>query len=191
MKGRALPVVLLAAVLAGSCAKAQARSEPELPPLDVPPAPARVIAPLESEPLPAPVVAVDDTPAQPRRRPARPVRPDTRSGDAGRLEAPRPSDAPAEAARATETNGEEAPLLTVQPGRDGAFERAIRNTLGRASSDLGRVNYGVLGTEAKAQYDTAKRFIEQGHDALRAKNFVFAENLADKAAVLAAILVGQ
>jgi hypothetical protein len=88
-------------------------------------------------------------------------------------------------------NGTQAPLLTVQPGGDGAFERAIRNTLGRASSDLARVNYGVLGAEAKAQYDTAKRFIEQGHEALRTKNFVFAENLADKAAVLAAVLVAQ
>jgi len=38
------------------------------------------------------------------------------------------------------------------------------------------------------QYDTAKRFIQQAEDALKAKNFVFAEQLADKAATLAAAL---
>jgi hypothetical protein len=191
MQGRALLAVSLTAALAAGCARAQARTVPELPPLDVPPAPARVIAPLESEPLPTAAIAVDETPAMPRARPTRPARTESRAGDANRLEPPKPAETPAEAPRTTETTGEDAPLLTVQPGRNGASERAIRDTLVRASTDLGRVDYGVLGTEARAQYDTAKRFIEQGHDALKGKNFVFAENLADKAAVLAAILLGQ
>jgi hypothetical protein len=185
MERRAVLVVGLTAALAAGCAKAQARTEPELPPLNVPPAPARVIAPLESEPLPTPTIAVDETPARPRPRPARPARP-----DAGR-ETAKPTDVPADASPAAEHAGEGEPLLTVAPGLNGASERAIRDTLGRASTDLSRVNYGVLGTEARTQYNTAKRFIEQGHEALRSKNFVFAENLADKAAVLAAILVAQ
>jgi hypothetical protein len=191
MNLRALHVVLVAAALGTACAKAQARSEPELPPLDVPAAPARVIAPLESEPLPAPAVAVDETPARPRPRPARPSRTESRAGDAARVETTKPAESSSEAPRSTETTGEGAPLMTLQPGREAAFERQIRDTLVKASGDLGRVNYAVLGAGGRNQYDTAKRFIEQGHEALRAKNLVFAENLADKAAVLAAILLGQ
>ena len=38
---------------------------------------------------------------------------------------------------------------------------------------------------------TAKRFIQQADEAMRTKNLVFARNLADKAAVLAAQLGGR
>jgi hypothetical protein len=41
------------------------------------------------------------------------------------------------------------------------------------------------------QYDTAKRFIQQADDAMKAKNLVFARNLADKAAAIAAQLAGR
>jgi hypothetical protein len=41
------------------------------------------------------------------------------------------------------------------------------------------------------QYDTAKRFIRQADDAVKSKNLVFAKNLADKAAVIAAQLAGR
>ena len=193
MQRRTLVILSLAATLAGGCAKAQARFEPELPALEIPPPPARVIAPLESEPLPTPAVAVGDgTPAPRRPRPTRPQRTESRPGDPARLEPTRTAETPVEATRPTEPSVDKPPqLLTVKPGGDGALERTIRETLGRASSDLGRVDYGVLGNEAKGQYDTAKRFIEQGHDALKAKNYVFAENLADKAAVLAAVLLGR
>ncbi len=194
MRGRALLIAAFAATLAGGCAKAQARSEPELPALDVPPAPPRIIAPLESQPLPRAAMPVgDETPSQPRTQRARPPRAEARPGDATRLEPTRTSETPVEAVRAetAETPGAAAPLLTVQPGGDGALERTIRDTLARATSDLGRVDYGGLGSEAKAQYDTAKRFVEQGQDALKSKNYVFAANLADKAAVLAAVLLGR
>ena len=49
----------------------------------------------------------------------------------------------------------------------------------------------MLNADAQTQYDTAKRFIRQAEDALRAKNLVFAKNLADKAAALAAQLAGR
>ena len=42
----------------------------------------------------------------------------------------------------------------------------------------------------ETQYDTAKRFIRQAEDAMRTKNLLFAKNLADKAAALAAQLGG-
>ena len=61
----------------------------------------------------------------------------------------------------------------------------------QASRDLGRINAGALNAEAKAQYDIAKRFVQQAEDALKARNFVFAGQLADKAAALATLLLGQ
>ena len=41
------------------------------------------------------------------------------------------------------------------------------------------------------QYDTAKRFAVQAEESLQARNLVFASNLADKAAALAAQLLGR
>ena len=82
-------------------------------------------------------------------------------------------------------------LRTLQPGADAAIERTIKDRLSRAAGDLNQVDYGALGENARAQYDTAKRFIQQANDAVRVKNYIFAESLADKAAVLASILLGR
>jgi len=67
-------------------------------------------------------------------------------------------------------------------------EKAVRSRMAQASRDLDRTDYRALNTERRAQYDTAKRFIQQADEALRVKNLVFAEQLADKAATLAAAL---
>jgi hypothetical protein len=61
--------------------------------------------------------------------------------------------------------------------------------MSQASRDLDRTDYRVLSSERRVQYDTAKRFIQQADDALKVMNLVFAEQLADKAATLAAALV--
>ena len=45
-----------------------------------------------------------------------------------------------------------------------------------------------LSVDAQAQFDTATRFIELANQAIRDKNLVFAQTLADKAAVIAALL---
>ena len=54
--------------------------------------------------------------------------------------------------------------------------------------DLSHVDYGALSADAKAQYDTAKRFMVLAEQAIKDRNFVFARTLADKAAVIAAVL---
>lgn len=179
------------AALAG-CAKARANTEPEMPALAAPPPPPRLIAPIEVEPQPAPAAQPDEAPA--KQRPRVPSRP-------GRTEPSRPPESKTDVPPRTDTTepsrADEAPpddsqqLRTQQPGDDAALERSIRELLSRASADLGRVDYGALGVDAKAQYDTAKRFIQQSYDALKAKNLVFAGNLADKAAALAAVLLGR
>ena len=61
--------------------------------------------------------------------------------------------------------------------------------LSRASRDLSRVNYTSLNPDGKAQYDTARRFMQQAEEAMRARNLVFAGKLADKAATMASVLV--
>ncbi len=67
----------------------------------------------------------------------------------------------------------------------------MRDVMARASRDLGRVDYGRLSREGKAQYDQSKRFSEQAEQALKEKNFVYAMTLADKAAMLAAELAAR
>ncbi len=60
--------------------------------------------------------------------------------------------------------------------------------MAEAARDLDRTDYRALNAERRAQYDTARRFLQQADDALKVKNLVFAEQLADKAATLAAAL---
>ena len=169
-----------------ACAKAQAESAPEGPPLEVPAPPARVLAPVEE-----PVIEVAPPPelpaaaAPPRTPPRPPVR---------RAAEPQP---PAEPVPAAATPPVEVPaeppreLRPASPARDAAAEKQVRDTLALAARDLGGVNYGRLSAEAKAQYDQSKRFTQQAEQALKDRNFVFAATLADKAATLAAGLAGR
>ncbi len=63
--------------------------------------------------------------------------------------------------------------------------------MSRATADLNRIDYRVLNADARTQYDTAKRFIQQAEDAIRLRNLPFAKTVADKAAVLATQLGGR
>ena len=194
-------LLLVAAGLAG-CSKAQAKVAPDQPALDVPAPPPRNVEATEPEPLPpAPLAPVgpggpggDDTaarpaPARPRQAPpvsprADPARPEPARADAPPLvEPPRPAD---------DTKGPPpSPLQTTPAGREAQVERGIRDTLASAAANLNRVDYRSLNADARTQYDQAKRFISQAQDALREKNLVFANNLADKANILAAQLAGR
>jgi hypothetical protein len=82
-------------------------------------------------------------------------------------------------------------LQTTPAAEQGVVERAIRATMARAGADLNRIDYRALNANARTQYDTAKRFIQQADDAIRMKNLPFAKNLADKALALAVQLGGQ
>jgi len=81
------------------------------------------------------------------------------------------------------------PPLALQTTADpAAAEQRTRVALASATRDLGRIDVRALSADAKAQYDIARRFVTQATDALNAKNFEFARQLADKAATLAALL---
>jgi hypothetical protein len=82
-------------------------------------------------------------------------------------------------------------LQTVPPNKEGQLQRSIRVHLDTAVANLNRVDYRQLSDDGRATFDQARRFIAQAEDALRAKNLVFAETVADKAAKLAAQLAGR
>ncbi|HKC56680.1 MAG TPA: hypothetical protein VKC35_11175 [Vicinamibacterales bacterium] len=180
------------AASAAGCASAQAKAVAAAgPPLAVPEPPPRVLAPVEE-----PVTAAVPTPAEtappatataPRTPPPRPP--------ARRTEPEKPPEAPAPAAATTGTPAPapEPPreLRPASPAVEAAAERVARDALARAARDLGRVDYGKLNADARAQYDQSKRFMEQAQQGLRDRNFVFASTLADKAAALAAELSGR
>lgn len=176
---RALSVVLLTASLGACAAKAQVRSEVEVPLLDPPPPPPRVVAAYpEPEPLAISPAAEPVAPSKPPPRPARPEqKPEPANAAPEPVEAlPRPAPPPSL-------------TLTPSPGSEAQTVTAIRDLLGRAARDLSRVNAGALNSDGRSQYETARRFLEQAEDALKARNIVFAGRLADKAATMASILV--
>ena len=172
-------LMLLLGVHASACTRAHAKTAPDAPPLDMPAPPPRDVAPNETDVLaPAPPA---EAPGPAPRAPARP-----------RSASPRPDSAPSEPPRPVEqTVQPPATLQTTPTGADGEVERTIRALLARATADLNRIDYRALNADARTQYDTAKRFVGQAQDALRAKNLLFAQNLADKAASLAAQLAGR
>lgn len=183
--GRGAAVAAMLAALASGCAQTQARVAIEPPPpLTVPAPPPRIIVPTDPTPPPPPEEA--PPPAAPARpRPARPAapRPDPK------VDAAKPAEA---AAEAKPPNGQETvpaptPPLEMQPGDRG--DAAVRQQLGRATEELRKVDYPGLSTDLKAQYDTAKRFITLGEQALREQNLIFAATLADKAAAIATSLL--
>ena len=186
--GLRVSVFALTSITAVACAPTQAKTVIELPPLEMPSAPPRVVE--ASEPQQAPLIALPDE-ATPSLRPRPAVAP--------RAEAPRPPEpakveqAATEVPKPTDETPKPSPttLQTTPTQREAEVERRVRNLIARATSDLGRVDYKALNVDARNQYDTARRFATQAEDALKARNLVFANNLADKAAALAAQLLGR
>jgi hypothetical protein len=58
--------------------------------------------------------------------------------------------------------------------------------LGTANQHLNRIPYNQLSPVGKDHYQRARSFMQSAFDALKIKNFMFAEKLADKAVVVAA-----
>ena len=185
---RVAGVLLGAVLLAGGCAKARPSTVPNGPPLAMPLPPPRIFAPLD-EPIaaqpPAPEVANAEPPKPAQRPPAR------RPAPAPAAERPEP-EAPVVAAPApSPPSPDPARELRAAPSAaDAAAERQVREMLQRAVRDLNRVDYRRLSNEGRAQYEQAKRFLDQTEQALKERNLVFAATLADKAATLASQLGG-
>jgi outer membrane biosynthesis protein TonB len=175
-------VVVLVALAAGGCVTAQAKGEPGGPALEAPVPPPHTIIPVEiveepatppAPPSPTPVI-VRPMSRRPAAKPDKPVEKPVEKTD--------PAAVPVQPAAPPPTP----PLQTTSNVTEA--EKAIRTRMAQAARDLERTDYRTLSTERRAQYDTAKRFLQQADDALKVKNVVFAEQLADKAATLAAAL---
>ncbi|MCC6990289.1 MAG: hypothetical protein IT181_14885 [Acidobacteria bacterium] len=169
----------VAGALAG-CAKAQAVATPVMPALAPPEVPPRVVAEYQPDPpLPAAPVSPEAMTVPPR--PPRPPRRDTPRPE---VPADEPQGPPV-AAPATP-----APALALQmPGASAKADQSVRALLAQAARDLGRVDYQALDTDGRAQSETARRFMQQADDALKARNVMFAGKLADKAATMASVLL--
>jgi hypothetical protein len=174
-----LCVVLLAAGAAGCASKARAQTVPDGPPLSMPAPPPRVIAPPEepevvaAAPVVDPPPATSTTPAPPRPQ-ARPQTP-----------------AAAQQTPAPVTPAVEAPRVARPTAADVAEEKRIQTILARARRDIGRLVYQRLSPDGRAQYDQSRSLAEQADQAIKDRNWVFAQTLADKAATLAAELVAR
>ena len=179
-------------VCVSSCTHAQAKATPDAPPLNMPEPPPREVEIVDAEvPAPVPLVEEPARHAPTRPRPA-PTRAESPRQEPPKPEPPKPEPVLIEPAKPIEEPPK--PLTTLQTtptGAEGEVERGIRGVLTRATNDLKRIDYRALNPEARTQYDTAKRFVNQAEDALRAKNLMFAKSLADKAAALAAQLGGK
>jgi len=180
-------VLLVLAVAAAGCFRAQAQAPVAMPPLVVPVAPPRLVEPsLPDNPPPGPELL--DEPADQPLPPQTAV--DSPPGT-GSTSPPAPVATPVDVAAPAPVRTPPTTLKTVSPREEGRMERAIRALSRRAQADLNRVDYESLGHDARANYDQAKRFITQAEEALRVKNLVFAETVADKAATLAGQLAGR
>lgn len=192
MRHTCLPLLLPLCVawLSAACATTQAKSGlAEATALDAPPPPPRVIAPLDAE-TESPATAAPEEPARPNQPARSTTRPaPARDSATGRGEAPKvdPPKSDAEAPKPVE-GPPEAPVHRLQPANEAEQEQSIRGRLAAAERDLSRVDYRQLSTQVKDQYETAKRFIAQAKDALKSRNFVFADSLAEKAAAIASSL---
>jgi len=175
------PFAALTVVSTSGCARLHTRAI--APPLETPAPPPRVVPtarePIESQPIVAPPVGEVQAPTPaaipPQETPA-PAPPPSAPAPPPAVATERPAPTTAE------------PPPTLQTRNPSVAEQRTRVSLANATRDLGRINVRTLSVDAKAQYDIARRFIAQANDALNEKNFEFAQQLADKAATLAALL---
>ena len=162
---------LLLAILGAACATAQAGGKSAGPALETPVPPPHVVpVPDESAGTPPDVA---DTPPEPvvvRPTPAKPV-----------VSEP-----------VTPEKVEPPPLPPLQTTTNVAeVEKRVRTLLQQANRDLERTDYQALDGDGRADYNTVKRFVRQATEALQEKDVTFAEQLARKAATLAARLVAK
>jgi hypothetical protein len=188
--GLSVAAVLVCSLTAGGCHRLSARSAPEPPPpLDVPAPPPRVVEAIGTDsPAPGTLVDAPTSGAPSSRRPP------------PRVEAPKPEPKPVEPppTPVTEVPPPVEPakpvttLQTTPPEREAALEQEIRTKIDTAAKTLGGIDYKKkLSSGEKQQYDQVKSFIARAEEAIRAKNLVFARQLAENAEKMADQLAGR
>ena len=178
--------VLTSAAFAAGCGSKRAPTVPDGPPLAMSEPPPRVFAPIaDEEPIASTTPVPAETAATPPPRTIRENRPAPRRAtpaESERAEQPAAQNTPVPAAEAPRE------LRAASAPTDAESERKIGDLLRRANQSLNNVYYQGLSSSRKELYDQAKAFIKDGELALKERNFIYAETLADKAAKLAADL---
>jgi hypothetical protein len=179
-------------VATSGCFHARTKTVADSPPLEMPPPPPRVVETVDATPPPPPLPLVQEPEHQPVLPPPRPATraeaPPQAKPETPKVEPPLVVEPP----RVTdEAQKPPTPLQMTPAGAEREVERAIHAAIAHANADLKRVNVRALNVDARTQYDTAKRFIEQAEDAMKKRNLVFAQSLAEKAQGLAAQLAGR
>ena len=179
--------LLTAAAFAAGCGSKRPPTAPDGPPLAMSEPPRGVFAPIEDdEPIASTQVATETSPTPPPRQ-ITPNRPTQRRPPAESERAEQP------AAQTTPAPSPEAPreLRAASALNDVDAERKINELLRRANQALNGVYYQGLSAQRKEIYDLAKANIKDAELALKERNFIYAETLADKAAKLSAELAGR
>jgi len=172
---RLIVFALGGALLSGCAANAAPLVPTGEPALNAPEPPARVVVPAPEQPTLPPVEepppAAETTTKPTRTAPPRPP-----------VATTPPTEPPPPPVSTTP------PPVLQTSANTAEFERRVRGQLTLAQTNLAQINPRNLGVEARAQYDAARGFIRQAEDALKVKNLVYAGQLADKAATMAALL---
>jgi outer membrane biosynthesis protein TonB len=160
--------------------------------MNVPSPPPHTVAPPAPVEPPAPEPVAELPPAVPPATPRRSAARDTPR----ETPKPEPKPEPSESAPLPQTPPSQPaapvpPLRTSSTADDQAAARSTRALVDRARGMLNAIDYRQLTTERKAQYDTAKRFLEQADDAIKSGNYVFAQSLGEKAETIARELSGK
>jgi hypothetical protein len=178
---RVTPLVLLLmlAAGAGACASKRAHVVDDAPTLIVPPVPPRTIEPRPSEPPPLePVLdlpSVPTVPAKPKPAPKNDAKPE-----------PKPETPPESTTTTAPVNpAPVAPLRTATTPSGPEAAKHIQLSLSNTDSILSRVDYQKLSTDRRATYDSAKRFMQQGDEALKKEDLSNAQRYAERAESIA------
>lgn len=170
---RSLPLLAAIALTSAiSCAKTPPAT-PTVVALASPTPPARLIIPVELPayvpPPPEPVAEPEPVPEPPRRPPAN-----------------RTPEEPA--ATAVPAPVDPGPVLQTTPAPPSALEQRIMDLIASAEQRLMAVNVRTLGPSQRDHWGQARDFIRMANDALRIRNYQYAEQLATKANQVATLL---
>jgi hypothetical protein len=170
--------VVVSLVGASGCLRAEAKSPGATPALAVPAPPSRTLVAVSAEPDPVPAPVNPSASTNPPPRPADPPAPTK----------PPPAATPPTTPPAAPVVEAPPPVLQTSSNA-GVMEAKIKESLDETERELKGVNQAGLTREAKDHLNTAMSHVRAARQALVIKNFLFAQELAGKAATLARQLV--
>jgi hypothetical protein len=106
----------------------------------------------------------------------------------------RPHPAPRKpAADSTSASKPATPVISpeISPSDQAAYERRIKENIDSATRNLQQASGHQLNDTQKDMAEKIKGFVDQAHEAMQASDWTRAQNLAQKAQVLSAELVGS